>query len=312
MWSMSPRFGTGWIHWQHFHIKRGRQMTSRKSHTLSLLQGVIVSKPSKSVSFFFGKALGLLIGCLCFLFGTFCYFVWNLGFFKLALFVILMSQDPRHAPAFGGASFKQDSSTFWWNLSERCLSYGEGLRIWYRAMSIRLSRLAGGGSKCNNGCSSLYCIKPSARNKFFLNPKDFKLSIILMFKFGANQSTNYRWSRYATLKGVATFLDDDRKEVLLEVAEYLEENYTQYSRGIFYLRQLAGQYALQRTKPPRLDFLLANHAARQRGAVVLQNAEVHTLHTMRVRFHRYYWISIRCEKSKSWSLHGIGVWFMRM
>lgn len=84
------------------------------------------------------------------------------------------------------------------------------------------------------------------------------------------------------------FLDDDRKEVLLEVADYLEKHYKQYARGIFYLRQLAGQYALPRTPPPRLDFLLVNHAARQRGAIVLQNAEVHTLHTMRVRFHRYY------------------------
>ncbi len=88
--------------------------------------------------------------------------------------------------------------------------------------------------------------------------------------------------------GVATFLDDERKEVLLEVAEYLEENYIQYGRGILYLRQLAGQYALPRVPAPRIEFLLLNQAGRQRGAIVLPNAEVHTLHTMTVRFHRYH------------------------
>lgn len=88
--------------------------------------------------------------------------------------------------------------------------------------------------------------------------------------------------------GVATFLDDERKEVLLEVAEYLEENYLQYGRGILYLRQLAGLFALPRTPAPRLEFLLLNQAGRQRGAIVLPNAEVHTLHTMTVRFHRYH------------------------
>ena len=76
--------------------------------------------------------------------------------------------------------------------------------------------------------------------------------------------------------------------MLLEVASYLEENYDQYGRAILYIRQLAGLYAMPRTPPPRIEFLLMNHARLQRGAVVLPNAEVHTLHTMNVRFHLYH------------------------
>jgi len=91
-----------------------------------------------------------------------------------------------------------------------------------------------------------------------------------------------------SLIGVAAYLDDERKETLLEVATYLEENYTQYHRGIMYLRQLAGEHALPRSPAPRINFLLQNPAHIQRGAVVLGNAEPHTLHTMKVTFHRYH------------------------
>ena len=87
---------------------------------------------------------------------------------------------------------------------------------------------------------------------------------------------------------MATFLDDDRKEVLLEIAEYLRENYVQYGRGIAYLEQLAGVRAMVRHPPARLRFLLIAQAAVQRGAIDLGMPEIHTLHTVKVRFHRFH------------------------
>ena len=56
--------------------------------------------------------------------------------------------------------------------------------------------------------------------------------------------------------GIAVYLDDDRKTVLLEIASYLEKNYNQYGRGIVYLRQLAGTFAKPRVPAPQLQFLL--------------------------------------------------------
>lgn len=87
---------------------------------------------------------------------------------------------------------------------------------------------------------------------------------------------------------MAAYLDDDRKEVLSDLADYLESNYHQYSRGIEYLRMLAGQIARARVPPRRIEFLLLNIARIQRGAVILGNPDIHTLHTMRVTFHRYH------------------------
>lgn len=83
-------------------------------------------------------------------------------------------------------------------------------------------------------------------------------------------------------------MDDERKAILLEVATYLEEHYYQYARGIHYLRELAGVVAVPRVPPPQIQLFLTNPTGMQRGAVVLANAEVHTLHTMQVRFHRYH------------------------
>ena len=57
--------------------------------------------------------------------------------------------------------------------------------------------------------------------------------------------------------GVAVYLDDDRKNTLLEIATYLEKNYNQYGRGIVYLRQLAGTLAKPRVAAPQLQFLLS-------------------------------------------------------
>ena len=56
--------------------------------------------------------------------------------------------------------------------------------------------------------------------------------------------------------GVAVYLDDDRKTTLMEIASYLEKNYTGYGRGILYLRQLAGTVAKPRVPAPSLQFLL--------------------------------------------------------
>ena len=90
------------------------------------------------------------------------------------------------------------------------------------------------------------------------------------------------------LKGVAAFLDDERKDVLIEICEFLKENYFQYGRAICYLEQLAGARAMPRKPPQQLDFLLVPQVAVQRGAIVLGNLEPHTLHTMRVTFHRFH------------------------
>eukprot|EP00435_Cladocopium_sp_Y103_P022359 s514_g5.t1 len=94
-----------------------------------------------------------------------------------------------------------------------------------------------------------------------------------VFLADAEQSSGSDWWLKLRLSGVAVYLDDERKEVLLEVASYLEENYDHYGRAVLYIRQLAGLYAMPRTPPPRIEFLLMNHAGLQRGAVVLPNAE---------------------------------------
>ena len=87
---------------------------------------------------------------------------------------------------------------------------------------------------------------------------------------------------------MAAYLDDERKDVLLEIVEYLKAMYVQYGRGIAYLEQLAGVRAMPRTPATVLSFLLVPQAGVQRGAIVLGNLEPHTLHTMRVTFHRYH------------------------
>ena len=97
------------------------------------------------------------------------------------------------------------------------------------------------------------------------------------------------WQGYYCQWGVAAYLDDERKEVLLEIVEYLKECYVQYGRAIAYLEQLAGVRAMPRTPATVLNFLLVPQAGVQRGAIVLGNLEPHTLHTMRVTFHRYHW-----------------------
>ena len=81
------------------------------------------------------------------------------------------------------------------------------------------------------------------------------------------------------------------------MADYLEANYTNYARGIEYLRKLAGQIAMRRIPPKRIEFLLLNMAGIQRGAVILGNPEIHTIHTMRVTFHRFHWQSSQLKRN---------------
>ena len=89
---------------------------------------------------------------------------------------------------------------------------------------------------------------------------------------------------------MAAYLDDERKEVLLEIVEYLNANYVHYGRAVAYLEQLAGVRAMPRNPATQLHVFLVPQAGIQRGAIVLGNLEPHTLHTMRVTFHRYHWL----------------------
>ena len=89
------------------------------------------------------------------------------------------------------------------------------------------------------------------------------------------------------LIGVAAFLDDDRKEVLRQIARYLERNYSQYARGVRYLRQLTGEFAIHRTPAPELSFLISPAALGLQHDIVLPAGyEPHVIHNMRVTFHR--------------------------
>ena len=88
----------------------------------------------------------------------------------------------------------------------------------------------------------------------------------------------------------------------MELAEFLEEHYTQYGSAIQYLLQLAGRLAVQRTKPTVLQHILTGPSHdRMRGRAVLPDPEPHNVHQLRVRFHRYYWSTFTKEKN-SWAL----------
>lgn len=85
------------------------------------------------------------------------------------------------------------------------------------------------------------------------------------------------------------YIDDARKEVLMEIASFLHENYTtKFARGVAYLERLAGHRAFVRETPPTLNglLMLVNRVGVQRGSVVFGNPAPHTVHRMRVTFHR--------------------------
>ena len=90
----------------------------------------------------------------------------------------------------------------------------------------------------------------------------------------------------SVVPGLACAMDEDRQEVPKEIAEYLNDNYSQYGRGVAYLLQLAGVYAAQRVPPPRVSFLEDGSFGVQRGAMLMRDPEPHVWHTMNVRFHR--------------------------
>lgn len=91
--------------------------------------------------------------------------------------------------------------------------------------------------------------------------------------------------------GTAFYLEDERKDVLNELAECLAEQYPQYGCGVRYLRTLTGQVARPIKDPPKLDFLLAgSNCPLQRGHIVLPHPEPHSVHRLNVTFHRYHWI----------------------
>ena len=92
-----------------------------------------------------------------------------------------------------------------------------------------------------------------------------------------------------TNSGVAAYMTDERNEVLLEISEFLKTNYIQYGRAVAYLEQLAGARAMPRKPAEQLHFMLVPQTGIQRGAIVLGNPEPHTLHNMRVTFHRFHW-----------------------
>jgi hypothetical protein len=64
---------------------------------------------------------------------------------------------------------------------------------------------------------------------------------------------------------VAAFTDDERKAVLIEICEFLKENYFQYGRAVCYMEQLAGVRAMPRKPSQQLDFLLEPQAAASGG-----------------------------------------------
>lgn len=73
---------------------------------------------------------------------------------------------------------------------------------------------------------------------------------------------------------MAAYLDDERKEVLLEIVEYLNANYVHYGRAVAYLEQLAGVRAMPRNPATQLHVFFGptsrdstgSNCARQFGA----------------------------------------------
>ena len=89
-------------------------------------------------------------------------------------------------------------------------------------------------------------------------------------------------------RGVATRLEDAKAEEYSELANWLESSFpNRYSRGVHYLRQLAGELAMPQETLPRLSWLSPRHlqvAAPPR--VVLPDPLESDTHNLRVQFHR--------------------------
>lgn len=84
-------------------------------------------------------------------------------------------------------------------------------------------------------------------------------------------------------------MKEDRVAELIELSEYLTENFPQYSKGCVYLLQLAGKLSMKRALPTKLTWILSGPAPGvQRGTPWLKDPEPHNVRRLRVKFHRYY------------------------
>lgn len=89
-------------------------------------------------------------------------------------------------------------------------------------------------------------------------------------------------------QGSAHFLEDKRKDDLLELAATLRREYPQYERGCRYLESLAGQVARHLHPLPEISFILAGgNPGLQRGSPTLEDPEPYAVHRLNVTFHRY-------------------------
>lgn len=89
--------------------------------------------------------------------------------------------------------------------------------------------------------------------------------------------------------GTAHYLDDQRKSDLKELADFLNQEFPQYSRGARYLQMLAGEVARPSEDPPQIQWILAGATPPvQRGAPVLSHPEPHSVRRLQVSFQRYH------------------------
>lgn len=94
---------------------------------------------------------------------------------------------------------------------------------------------------------------------------------------------------HSFLKPAQTYLSDERKQELKDLAKHLSSTYPNLGRGVRYLQQLAGEVAVTRQELPQLQFILNGASPNiYRGAPVLQDPEPHAMHRLRVQFHRSF------------------------
>lgn len=89
--------------------------------------------------------------------------------------------------------------------------------------------------------------------------------------------------------GTAHYLDDQRKDDLRELAQFLNHEFPQYSRGARYLQMLAGDVARPIEHPPQIQWILAGATPPvQRGSPALSHPEPHSVRRLQVAFQRYH------------------------
>ena len=91
------------------------------------------------------------------------------------------------------------------------------------------------------------------------------------------------------VQGTSFEVGSERKIELRLLAKHLASHYPNLGRGCRYLLQLAGDIAVDRPKPPKLDIILNGASPGVlRGAPRLPDAQPHVAHTLKVRFHRHF------------------------